>query len=114
MPEFERGGRTPQEWRVLIKKVACYAEGLGYRLFGSSLKYRHSGTEIATLTLTLVQSQRKGYVFRDGHGLYYDFLCQACVRTARALQAACSRQPGAPDLSLIEQCLDELGDDDTP
>jgi hypothetical protein len=108
MPGFEGGGRTPQEWRVLIKRVACYADGLGQRLYGADLEYRHSGTQVAALTLDFVREARKGYAFRDGHVLYYDFLCQACLRTAQALQRA-SVEPA----TAIEQCLADA-EDDTP
>lgn len=115
MPEFEWRGRTPQEWRVLIKKVACYADGLGARLFGAELKYRHSGTQIATVTLNFVREAREGYVFRDGHLLYYHFLCQSCLRTAQALQRAGMGPVGTPpDITAIEQSLEDAGDDDTP
>jgi hypothetical protein len=106
MPGLDGGARTPQEWRVLIKRVACYADGLGARLYGANLKYRHSGVEIATLTLDFVREGRMGYVFRDGHGLYYDFLCRACLRTAQALQGACGETATALEQSLVE--------DDTP
>jgi len=99
--------RTPQEWRALIKKVACYAHGLGPRLYAANLKYRHSGTEIAIIALRRVREQRTGYVFRDGHVLYYYFLCAACLRTAEALQRAAV---GTPDPSA----LDRAEEDDTP
>jgi hypothetical protein len=109
------GGRTPQEWRALIKKVACYADGLGPRLYGADLKYRHSGTEIASLALGFVREGRTGYVFRHGHGLTYDFLCHACLRTARALQRAGIQDAASQlDIAAIEAALAHAGDDDTP
>lgn len=108
MLEFAEGERTPQEWRALVKKVACYADGLGERLYGPTLKYPHSGAQIAALTLDFVREARKGFVFRDGHVLYYDFLCQACVRMAQALQRA-SVEPATD----VEKSLADL-DDATP
>lgn len=111
MSELQWGHRTPHEWRVLMKKVACYANGLGPRLYGSELAYRQSGSEIASLALSFVREQRKGYVFRDGHVLYYYFLCHACLKTARALQ-----QVGGQDAdSQRDVALLAAGeDDDTP
>lgn len=115
MPEFEWGVRTPPEWRVLIKKVACYADGLGPRLYGAELRYRHSGTEIASLALHFVHEGRKGCVFRDGHVLHYDFLCRACLRTAQALQRASIGAAGAQAGSMaVERLLEDAEDDDTP
>jgi hypothetical protein len=128
MCELELARRTPQEWRTLLRKVACYAHGVGPRLFGDTLRYRETGSQITSLTLGFVRGSRKGYVFRDGHILHYYFLCGACLRTAVALQATGGARdgrqlppPGADDeapealtegaaLAFLQrrQCLDEF------
>lgn len=108
MSELQWGRRTPHEWRVLVKKVACYANGLGPRLYGSEQAYRQSGSEIANLTLSFVRERRKGYVFRDGHVLYYYFLCHACLRTARALQQVGGQDADdRRDVALLEPGQDD-------
>lgn len=84
--ESHLGRFEPHQRRLLIKKAAVYAEGLGERMFGDERRFKESGEDILHITLQRLQQGEDGYSFKDGDILLFDCLCRCCRRTARSLQ----------------------------
>jgi DNA-directed RNA polymerase specialized sigma24 family protein len=85
--ESHLGRFEPHQRRLLIKKAAVYAEGLGERMYGDERRYKESGEDILHITLQRLQQGDEGYSFKDGDILLFDCLCRCCRRTARSLQS---------------------------
>jgi hypothetical protein len=80
------GRVEPRQRRLLIKKAAVYAEGLGERMFGPKRRFTETGEDILHITLRRILEGKEGYTFKEGDILPFDCLLRCCRRTARSLQ----------------------------
>lgn len=93
--ESHLGRFEPHQRRLLIKKAAVYAEGLGERMFGDERRFKESGEDILHITLQRLQQGEEGYSFKDGDILLFECLCRCCRRTVRSLQSTHLGEAGA-------------------
>ena len=105
--ESHRDRFEPQEWRLLMKMSALYAQSFRARVFGGSDRITQTGEEIVDITLTRAREGCEGYVFRDGDILFFYYLCRCCRKTVLTLQ-----RPDLPDAADDQQPIED--DDDTP
>ena len=105
--ESHRDRFEPQEWRLLMKMSALYAQSFRARVFGGHDRITQTGEEILSITLTRAQEGCEGYIFKDGDILFFYYLCRCCRKTVLTLQ-----RPDLPDPADDRQPIED--DDDTP
>jgi len=105
--ESHRDRFEPQEWRLLMKMSALYAQSFRARVFGGRDRITQTGEEILSITLTRAQEGCEGYIFKDGDILFFHYLCRCCRKTVLTLQ-----RPAPPDAVNDQQPIED--DDDTP
>jgi DNA-directed RNA polymerase specialized sigma24 family protein len=108
--ESHLGRFEPHQRRLLIKKAAVYAEGLGERMFGDERRFKESGEDILHITLQRLQQGEEGYSFKDGDILLFDCLCRCCRRTARSLQNRHLVETGTSAVEEEDDAPTELGE----
>ena len=109
--ESHRDRFEPQEWRLLMKMSALYAQSFRARVFGGRDRITQTGEEIVDITLTRAREGCEGYLFRDGDILFFYYLCRCCRKTVLTLQ-----RPDLPEAADDRQPIEEIeeDDDDTP
>ena len=86
---------APDDRRLLLKSSALYAETFKQKVFGET--ETTTGEDILALTLGRIADGCKGYVFRDGDILLFNYLCRCCRTTVLAMHQESSESDTVPE-----------------